>query len=63
MAQGGYSLGRVLPYLTLGHDFSNSATVFGAGIDVALTRRLLGGLAYTKADDAERIEARVGWRF
>ena len=23
--------------------------------DVALTRRLLGGLAYTRADDAERI--------
>ena len=63
MAQGGYSLGRVLPYLTAGYDLSQDAPVYGAGIDVALTRRLLGGLAYTKADDAERIEARIGWRF
>jgi len=63
MAQGGYSLGRALPYLTAGHDFSTSATVYGAGIDVALTRRLLGGIAYTKADDAERIEARAAWRW
>ena len=63
MAQGGYSLGRVLPYLTAGYDLSQDAPVYGAGIDVALTRRLLGGLAYTKADDAERIEARLGWRW
>lgn len=63
MAQGGYSLGRVLPYLTAGYDFAAEAPVFGAGIDVALTKRLLGGLAYTRADDAERIEARMGWRF
>lgn len=63
MAQGGYSLGRVLPYAVLGYDFSADAPVYGAGIDVALTRRLLGGLVYTRADDAERIEARLGWRF
>lgn len=63
MAQAGYSLGRVLPYLTAGYDFSTDAPVYGAGIDVVLTGRLLGGLAYTKADDAERIEARIGWRF
>ncbi len=63
MAQGGYSLGRVLPYLTAGFDLAQDAPVYGAGIDVALTRQLLGGLAYTKADDAERIEARLGWRF
>ena len=63
MAQGGYSLGRVLPYLTAGFDFATDAPVYGAGIDVALTRRLLGGLAYTKADDADRIEARIGWRW
>lgn len=63
MAQGGYSLGRVLPYLTAGYDLSQDAPVYGAGIDVALTRRLLGGVAYTRADDAERIEARLGWRF
>ena len=42
---------------------AQDATVYGAGTDVALTRRLLGGLAYTRADDAERIEARLGWRF
>ncbi|HUH36669.1 MAG TPA: hypothetical protein VL027_01865 [Spongiibacteraceae bacterium] len=63
MAQGGYSLGRVLPYLTAGFDLSQDAPVYGAGIDVALTRRLLGGLAYTRADDAERIEARAAWRW
>ncbi|HHW32668.1 MAG TPA: hypothetical protein GXX24_00785 [Paracoccus solventivorans] len=63
MAQGGYSLGRVLPYLTAGYDLAQDAPVYGAGIDVALTRRLLGGLAYTRADDAERIEARLGWRW
>lgn len=63
MAQGGYSFGRVLPYLTAGYDLAQDAPVYGAGIDVALTRRLLGGLAYTKADDAERIEARAAWRW
>lgn len=63
MAQGGYSLGRVLPYLTAGCDLAQGAPVYGTGIDVALTKRLMGGLAYTKADDAERIEARLGWRF
>lgn len=63
MAQAGYSLGRVLPYLTAGFDVSQDAPVYGAGIDVALTRRLLGGLAYTKADDTDRIEARIGWRW
>lgn len=63
MAQGGYSLGRVLPYLTAGYDFAADVPVYGAGIDVALSRRLLGGLAYTKADDAERIEARAAWRW
>ncbi len=63
MAQGGYSLGRALPYLTAGYDLAQDAPVYGAGIDVALTQRLLGGLAYTKADDAERVEARLGWRF
>lgn len=63
MAQGGYSFGRVLPYLTAGFDLAQDAPVYGAGIDVALTRRLLGGLAYTKSDDAERIEARIGWRW
>lgn len=63
MAQGGYSLRCVLPYLTAGYDLSQDSPAYGAGIDVALTRRLLGGIAYTKADDAERIEARLGWRF
>lgn len=63
MAQGGYSLGRVLPYLTAGYDLAQDAPIYGAGIDVALTRRLLGGLAYTRADDSERIEARAAWRF
>lgn len=63
MAQGGYSLGRVLPYLTAGYDLAQDAPVYGAGIDVALTRRVLGGLAYTKRDDADRIEARLGWRW
>ena len=63
MAQAGYSLGRVLPYLTAGFDLAQDAPVYGAGIDVALTGRLLGGLAYTRADDAARIEARLGWRW
>lgn len=63
MAQGGYSFGRVLPYLTAGYDLAQDAPVYGAGIDVALTPRLLGGLAYTRAEDAERIEARFGWRW
>ena len=63
MAQAGYSFGRVLPYLTAGYDLAQDAPVYGAGIDLALTRRLLGGLAYTKADDADRIEARLGWRW
>lgn len=63
MAQGGYSLGRVLPYLTAGYDLAQDAPVYGAGIDVALTRRLLGGLVYSSADDAKRIEARLGWRW
>jgi len=63
MAQAGYSFGRVLPYMTAGYDFAAEAPVYGAGIDVALTNRLLGGLAYTKSDDADRIEARIGWRF
>lgn len=63
MLQAGYALGRVLPYLTVGYDFSTSDAIYGAGIDVALTRRLLGGLAYTRADDADRIEARLGWRW
>jgi len=63
MAQAGYSLGRALPYLTAGYDLAQDSPVYGAGIDVALTRRLLGGLAYTRADDAERIEARAAWRW
>lgn len=63
MAQGGYSLCRALPYLTAGYDLAQDVPVYGVGIDVALTRRLLGGIAHTKADDAERIEARIGWRW
>lgn len=63
MGQLGIGMGRFLPYATAGYDFEAETAVYGAGIDVALTKRLLGGIAYTKADDAERIEARVGFRF
>lgn len=63
MAQGGYSLGRVLPYLTAGYDLAQDAPVYGTGIDVALTRRLLGGLLATRSDGTDRVEARIGWRF
>lgn len=63
MGQAGYAFGRVLPYLTVGYDFEEEDVAYGVGIDAALTNRLIGGVAYTKAGDTDRIEARLGWKF
>lgn len=65
MAQVGYSLGRVLPYTTVGYDFDNNDPVYGAGIDVAITPRVISGISYTQDVNNERqqINARIGVRF
>jgi len=63
MGQAGYAFGRVLPYLSLGYDFEEKGAAYGVGIDAALTNRLIGGLVYSKSEDTNRIEARLGWKF
>ncbi|WP_143042765.1 outer membrane protein [Paracoccus alkenifer] len=63
MGQAGYAFGRVLPYLSLGYDFEEKGAAYGVGIDAALTNRLIGGLVYSKSEDTDRIEARLGWKF
>ena len=63
MGQAGYAFGRVLPYLSLGYDFEEKGAAYGVGVDAALTNRLIGGLVYSKSEDTDRIEARLGWKF
>lgn len=65
LGQLGIGMGRFLPYATAGYDFEADTAVYGAGVDVAITPRVLGGLLYTQDPDgdAKRLEARVGWRF
>ena len=63
IGHAGYAVGRVLPHLIAGYDFSTDEPVYGAGVDVAMGRNVIGGVAYTRAGDTDRIEARVGWRF
>lgn len=63
MGQAGYAFGRVLPYLSLGYDFEEKGAAYGIGVDAALTNRLIGGLVYSKSEDTDRIEARLGWKF
>lgn len=65
MGQLGIGMGRFLPYATAGYDFEADTAIYGAGVDVAITPRVLGGLLYTQDPhgDTQRIEARVGFRF
>jgi len=65
LVQTGYAMGNFLPYVTAGYSFDASSVVFGLGMDVALTNRLIGGLVYTQEKDSksERIEARIGFKF
>lgn len=65
LGQLGIGMGRFLPYATAGYDFEADTAVYGAGVDVAITPRVLGGLLYTQDPDgdAKRLEARVGFRF
>lgn len=63
MGQLGYALNRTLPYLTVGYDLSNDEPVYGAGIDVAITNHVIGGVAYTQSDNADLFEARLGFKF
>ena len=63
MGQAGYAFGRVLSYLSLGYDFEEKGAAYGVGVDAALTNRLIGGLVYSKSEDTDRIEARLGWKF
>lgn len=65
MAQAGYSLGRVLPYATVGYDFDNNDPIYGAGVDVAISPRVISGVSYTQDanNEHQQINARLGWRF
>lgn len=63
LGQLGIGMGRFLPYATAGYDFEADDVIYGAGVDVAITPRVLGGLLYTPNGDTKRLEARVGFRF
>lgn len=65
MGQLGVGMGRFLPYATAGYDFETDDVIYGAGLDVAISPRVLGGLLYTQDShgEAKRLEARLGWRF
>lgn len=64
-AQAGYALGRALPYLTAGWDFAESSAVYGVGMDYAISDRWVVGTEYIhiEAIDADRIGARIGFKF
>lgn len=64
-AQAGYALGRALPYLTAGYDFTDETAIYGAGFDYALTDRWIAGVEYTQADKTgtDRISARLAFKF
>lgn len=65
LGQLGIGMGRALPYATAGYDFETDDVIYGAGLDVAISPRVLGGLLYTQdsAGERQRLEARVGFRF
>lgn len=63
MGQVGVGLDLAMPYVTAGYDFSQESVVYGAGVDVAITDHVIGGIVYTRAGAVDRIEARLGWRW
>lgn len=61
MGQVGIGLDVAMPYVTAGYDFSQESVAYGAGVDVAITVHVIGGIVYTRAGNVDRIEARLGW--
>ena len=72
--QAGYALGRWLPYVSAGVVSTGGDTGWtaGAGLDYAVTDRLLVGVKYNHADysdlngweaETDTVSLRAGWRF
>lgn len=66
MGQVGYGFSKVLPYATAGFDFKKETPLVGVGVDVSLGSNLFTGVQYlkeTQGNKADKINARIGWRF